>query len=720
MIRTITGFIEIIILLYVMAIYISITASSRSRCASMTCAGILLCGGMGAFAIANALPEFSDQLILTALGEKGESSLGYEIVLDRYIVDDRVYYPTEAINGKWFWRGSQYMWRSEGDPRQPEGVTRSIKLNIPVGFDRRIEFDSNSYRGMVEVLLGDMQVTVDTAVQSELAVSCSTLKMIIINIAARLGCFLCIFVLSFGIVLRLTDKLDSFPERLLIFWQKNWSIPVVILVILGCLFYMQYYSRIQGLWLDELCQIGFGLNKSLSQALEPNLNLTDGSAPIFAVLAYFWYRIAPYGEQWLLLLPEMAVCMGIVFLSDIMRRLKGNCTSVLMAVVACSSAVVVLQCGIEFRPYGITFLFSSFVIWTFFRRKNGIKYRIMYSLAMAGLVYSHYIAVLICLALFIVDVICFFRKNGLKQWFWQYLVAAILFIPWCLAVILHLKGTVVSSWSPPTFQVFMQTIFWEFGTSPIRAGLFVVCIIFFAEKMIHGQICDMRRSVIDNFWLAIISAWVLAFTVGFLLLWSRFVPTISLFHRRYLLCLIPWGIFLVVNGLDLIFRFLIAKTEIREESRLTQTLSYCAMVLLLFVVLGFDGNEKVNEVVKKNNTYDITYTVPVLYSKQADWLERQNDIYLRDTVGIFSNANETPTIAWKTYYLEHRLGPDMVDVYSMDTESQLFEAGYDRIYVCLPWSRLKEDTQMKLQEGYKKSSENTVLQIYVYDRKSSS
>ena len=114
---------------------------------------------------ANALPPLTDQVTLTGVGQKREEAVLDEIFLDSYTVDGRSYVPGKSlqiVDGKWFWIGESYVWRNENDSRQPEGVTRSVTVKIPVGWSRTLDFRGGIWRGFVEISAGGETWIADT------------------------------------------------------------------------------------------------------------------------------------------------------------------------------------------------------------------------------------------------------------------------------------------------------------------------------------------------------------------------------------------------------------------------------------------------------------------------------------------------------------------------------------------------------------------------------
>ena len=117
-------------------------------------AGLLVCIVLAAIisnGILNLVPLPTNEVVITATGEKNENAKNNEVNIINYIVSGEEYAIKNPTEGKWFWKGDVYMWRNENDSRQPAGTTRSITLNIPYGQERAIQFGLSEWNGIVEV-----------------------------------------------------------------------------------------------------------------------------------------------------------------------------------------------------------------------------------------------------------------------------------------------------------------------------------------------------------------------------------------------------------------------------------------------------------------------------------------------------------------------------------------------------------------------------------------
>jgi hypothetical protein len=112
------------------------------------------------------VPVIKDDVTFTALDVMDKQSSSVEIVIKHILVEGNQA-DFEAKEGKWFWRGNDYIWRNEVDERKPDGITGSVTISLPVGRERSIVFLTNRTSGMVQISGFTNQTTVNLYSESE-------------------------------------------------------------------------------------------------------------------------------------------------------------------------------------------------------------------------------------------------------------------------------------------------------------------------------------------------------------------------------------------------------------------------------------------------------------------------------------------------------------------------------------------------------------------------
>lgn len=225
------------------------------------------------------------------------------------------------------------------------------------------------------------------------------------------------------------------------------------LIALFSFVFMIANSENEGFWYDEFAQITFsGMGKSLTESL-----LTaDPTPPLFNVLANIWYNIMPYGERWLLLLPQVATAAAVYISGQWAELLYDRTVGVFTTLLMGSSQIVIEQCGMEFRGYGNYLLFSALTFYFFSVRwgkadSNHIPTNVFFCISLALLLYTHLFGLLLFAALLLADVAATWRQRETWYAVIPYICAFALFTPWLIYfVTTHGETTVAEQvqWMP--------------------------------------------------------------------------------------------------------------------------------------------------------------------------------------------------------------------------------------------------------------------------------
>lgn len=367
-------------------------------------------------AVSGFFPSMTDEVRITALGEKSKQATNSEVLLSGYTVDGKTYISGTDLqikDGHWFWIGEKYSWRPESDMRQPEDVTKSITVSIPVGWGRTLDFAGNVYRGKAEISTKDGDYIVDTYAETDEIIHAkvgrsSSADLILNQIyldAVYVGIFL---VLSLGAFSFPAFVLNNAAIRKK--YQGNFiyaGIAITAFVI------MLHYSGRFSFWTDELYQVAF-TKGSLREALMYCVNMDEVSPPLSLLCATVIYHILPYGETWLLLFPMMLTAVSIYLIGITGKRVYGvSCGTLASIFMACH---IIMWDGVafEYRAYPLLVTLAVLSLYCFVRRNeepHSVKWMALFCLSLTGMAMTHYFGILLCVEYFLADLYLYIRKN---------------------------------------------------------------------------------------------------------------------------------------------------------------------------------------------------------------------------------------------------------------------------------------------------------------------
>lgn len=661
-------------------------------------------------AVMRNIPSLREDLRLTALNEKSEGVGGTEIILNGIVVDDRnVEIPT-PVEGKWFFTGSGYMWRPQTDPRQPEGTTDSIVLKIPVGFERSLLFNKGDWSGIVRIEINDTSVDLDTHSQGNFDLEHSPLGAFLLNFVYKHACYaalMAVFSALFAVyyVCFIVKKKSDKAQARLIYGG----------IALAAFAYMIVYSKNHVFWLDEIFQIGFsGAGKTLSETLM----VTETTPPLFRLVANLWYRVAPYGEEWLLLLPEAACALSVYITGMLGETLRGRVTGILAAVYIATSNVVFVNAAYEFRSYGFLLLFSVLFLLVYAKRlQEGRAFgwdSVLYqSVCMILLAYTHYFGVFLCALCGLIDLILLFRKKISWRALVSYVIAAVVYIPWLLRLMQLGQFTQDATWMQiPSLNGVYDLFSFLCSNQMVVRGLFVLgaavlvlCFVKAREKVSSG----LRKEEIGLIFL-ILPAVYLACMYLYGTVINR---NATLWVARYFIGLVPTIALTVATGGEAVIRLLQKATKKGES---VHTAGCIVLAVVLFCI-------SLPTIAKQPTTKN---HADQHYAESADYLYNRNTkIFLDRTLVVFVGEDYEKD-GFNDYYLIKQGKRDPINIVSteelrnrIEDDSDSYEnmlLDYDTIYVCSIYHAVPSDVSRFLNSRFSLTETNEDLDIQVFEK----
>lgn len=213
MILATSAIIKILLLLAVLLLEYCLFRKKLQKKTLVALGALTLVCAFAANGAAKMVPPLTDTITLTAMGQGREEAKGTEIFLRGYTIDGEKSLALEDLqisDGHWYWHGNMYCWRPESDERQPDGVTESVELKIPVGWNRTLNFQSAIYRGEVQIETAENTWVIDTYSEEngEIAaqIGRSSTASLIWNQILRLEVYTALLAIYFGVTLGFFTK----------------------------------------------------------------------------------------------------------------------------------------------------------------------------------------------------------------------------------------------------------------------------------------------------------------------------------------------------------------------------------------------------------------------------------------------------------------------------------------------------------------------------------
>ncbi len=640
-----------------------------------------------------------DTLTINAVGEKNDMAQADEIFIKGFLIDGISYKPENAIEGKWFWIGENYVWRNESDHRQPEGTTRTITLAIPVGRYRQIEFVSDNWRGLAEIDDHNSKQLIDTFLQSEVKISRSSFQVLILNqIRLLLTYAIILMILSMSLGLGILFGVKNHKQVKIWVTRNDCRILYAVFALFSLGFMLAYAGK-TSFWLDELSQITFsGVKQTLSAAILEDLH----APPLYTTILFFWYRLVPYGESWLLFPTEIAMAVAVFMTGLLGERVFSRRVGCIAAFLTAVNFSALTGCGMELRAYSFLLLFSTILLYDYIGKlKAGIPTRwhlIRIGIWMALCAYSHYFGVVFSGTLFLIDIGLWAKKKIRLDHMFSYVTALFLYLPW-LYVIHDYSGT--GEWQPvPDSDYVISLLKFLSGDTTIVYYLFCIGVIILLTKFFLFSV-RKTYSFPEDF-VQTVLLWLMIIMIGSVYIYGKYIGIRSTFWvDRYFFSLLPCALLISAYAVDVVCNSLLPP-EKQQEMPVQLIACIC---LGLFLV----GNTNTRLQAHSQDPY----------REAVEWLYTQgNTIYNEDTL-VLCGDGIWFVAGLEEYYALKQGTRDRINIISQKRISQEQLLSYNRIYtLVMDWrSKLTIEKQTFLFENYQLEQRYKEIGVESYIRR---
>ncbi|WP_369283534.1 glycosyltransferase family 39 protein [Oscillibacter sp. GMB15532] len=620
-----------------------------------------------------AVPPLSDEIKLTALGRHSASSQGQEVILQGYTIDEENVEISAPTEGKWFWVGSQYMWRPASDPRQPGGSTASITLEVPVGWSRSIQLLSDSYCGKVLLSAGENQWEIDTYGEGPTIMSVeigrSETSALLRNEILHLVAFVLVQFLGIILSIVISSHFSKMSEvnRLNYLCQHGGKLlygGICLLIFI----LMVYFADKQSFWSDEVGMISF-YSGSFGTMVDNFLNMVIISPPLYDFFAWAWYHIAPYGQRWLLLVSILPSVLSIYVVGLIGERLRGRfCGTIAVILIGFSSTVWMNQAN-ELRSYCFVVLFTALSFYLYLCRNNNPnpwKFHILLGISMTCLAMSHYFGMLAVVGFFFPDVFLYIKRKLPLKAIVAYLISGGVSLSWLILIYVktlsHTSTQSIAGWYPvPGIEHIKGLLGFLIGDSPIA---WAFLILSFAIAPIAFTVKGGEETVYKPFDYGFLGT-VILFPITVIFLYGRYINQSStMWENRYFIFLVVFIVILMALALNDFLKIILAQNP--ERRRVEGTAG-----VLLFLYMA-------TTCIQLQSSLWSYYP----YREGGEYLNTQaNDIYNKDTV-VICTLSQPFTEAWEEYFITQQGKRDRVnEIFSQYTITEEQLQNYHRVYV---------------------------------------
>lgn len=630
-------------------------------------AGLLICIILTAIIsndILDLVPLPTNEVVVTATGEKNENAKNNEINILNYVVDAKNYVIKNPTEGKWFWKGDVYMWRNENDSRQPAGTTRSITLNIPYGQDRSVQFGLSEWNGIVEVTYNGESNRYDLFKSGDETTFLASLPdtdslALYLTKLLRLLLFAAIIVLLMAYPIFCVVKYEYAVIKK--FWQKHWDKLVYSCIAFGCFWVMFESGKTGSLWLDEVWTLGWVYGENPNKAYI-----------FFQALYDLWFYLMPYGQEYLLIISELLVAATIYILGLIGNLYKSKRFGIFMSTIGATSLTIMAQCGTEFRPYAILLFAVTLALYLFIIKQINLSNisstkLVIYSIALVLCMDSHQFGLLTAGFFMLFDLFLIFRKKISLNGLVEFVLPLIYGLYWLSTQFLNdlSNANNYTIATPPNAKDVIDTVIWLCGVNSGNLMLFL--LILGSCIGLVGVINSIKSKKFNfkNDYILLTIFFIPCLIFLFNLFYSVVLnPNNPLWVTRYFLPVIPFFIFFIALALDTILSILIAN---KDNERTKYSFVFTTAIVMFFCVIGW---------------CKMPYEINIVndYKGAAEYIMSENEIYSSNTL-CYVTGNPDVNKGFE-YYLTYKGEREPINHISNLLEYTIDDLeAYDTIYV---------------------------------------
>lgn len=657
------------------------------------------------------IPLEKNKITLTAAGE----NVYYLGAQGRFRVYNNVeeegrWYHTRVYDEKEKKNYFALMYNKTGDLLENE-QTKEITASINTAEKSTLLFKTGPDCGRVTISWQDCSKTIslnapkDGILRIELAAKNEfSIKILFIRLS--------IFFLS-ALLMWLAYCLVAFNTEKIKNHLVKYSTQYLYLSIACLMFvFLAFNSGAQALRVNEMYQIGYiRSGASFKETLSVLSDLSvEMAPPLFTALAFLFYRILPYGTQWVLLLPELITALAAFFIGLACKNVAGKNAGFLATVFYTTSTVIITECGFEYRTYCLYLLTATLVFYFYTKRfgqrpQESWKSIIACGISMAALAYSHYYGVVICALMFLIDLFLYIKRKISLRCVVSYLIAGGTFLIWFFAILKGIanRAKTPGNWwmeKPGTLEISKVLYFLSGTVESDKKNSFYILFAMLVLGIAAGVMLlfKMRRmnendeQPTDSEYIMTISSVMIVALISVMYLITRYGP-LAIFIERYFIGLMPFAVYLMAKSTSTLF-------EILDRANVSKLINSKAMCAAMFIILAVCANECV--LVKLNWKCNLTSPYRAATITLQGSGNSYADKYMLNSTCIISSNPKYPTYGWEDFYIREKGKLDAPDIISVYNQNSFFSVlKYDHLFVLKDEYELSEEFNHFLSAYYK-------------------
>ncbi len=366
--------------------------------------------------------------------------------------------------------------------------------------------------------------------------------------------------------------------------QKYFSFYFAIFLLLCASLFTLCYMGVDSFDGDELVTLGFiRYDNSFRDLIHIFLTDEVTNPPLYDIFQYFWYRIVPHNEWWLLLPNVVFFIVGLVSLIFFTsKKTKFFFSCMVIITIGYINPYSFGYLLYDLRSYSMLFMFASLVFCYFFYmlEHESIKTRLLYGLLLIFMCYTHYFGAITMAFYALMDLALSIRSKKRLFWLVPYILVFCSLFPYLLMVFLNAGSRLGSFWpKTPGIKDILVTFAQLSGNEFIFAALLIAGICYVASIIVSRKAIPFE---------VITALYLIASTVICVFAYSKYInPASSLYVNHYFTAIKPQFLFVCAYIISYLFETIIQKYNLTVKNHfLAIELILCLTLLLSSTLLS--------------------------------------------------------------------------------------------------------------------------------------